>query len=215
VRRELTSSFTRGARFGLLAAASALALSLLAVLVVASPPPTPATAGSATVDPWHQVGEAYPADPPPVEISLELLAVRPPREHSTGLRDLMVELSRLDQEQMLEALPSAEVAETVAGAASAPPRIVTIPNDELYALLAATFPEDAERAYQIVMCESSGNAATNTGNGYYGMWQFDLPTWQSVGGAGLPSDASMDEQIRRARMLYDLRGWAPWSGCVR
>ena len=51
----------------------------------------------------------------------------------------------------------------------------------------------------------------NTGNGYYGLWQFDLATWQSVGGAGLPSDTSIEEQVARAPALYDRRGWSPWE----
>ena len=55
-----------------------------------------------------------------------------------------------------------------------------------------------------------GDYTTNTGNGYYGAYQFDLPTWRSVGGTGLPSDASPAEQDMRAQMLYDRRGLAPW-----
>ena len=63
--------------------------------------------------------------------------------------------------------------------------------------------------------ESGGNYSTNTGNGYYGAYQFDLQTWRGVGGTGLPSNASPAEQDRRALMLYKLRRWAPWGGCPR
>ncbi|GGM08578.1 transglycosylase family protein [Nakamurella endophytica] len=59
-------------------------------------------------------------------------------------------------------------------------------------------------------CESSGNYGINTGNGYYGAYQFDVATWRSVGGTGLPSDASPAEQDYRALYLYRLRGWSPW-----
>ena len=58
--------------------------------------------------------------------------------------------------------------------------------------------------------EAGGNYATNTGNGYYGAYQFSLGTWQSVGGSGLPSNASPAEQDMRAQMLYNLRGCSPW-----
>ncbi len=58
--------------------------------------------------------------------------------------------------------------------------------------------------------ESGGNYATNTGNGYYGAYQFSLGTWRSVGGSGLPSDASPAEQDMRAQMLYSQRGCSPW-----
>jgi len=61
------------------------------------------------------------------------------------------------------------------------------------------------------MCESSGRYATNTGNGYYGAYQFDLPTWRSVGGAGRPDQAVPYEQDYRALYLYRMRGWQPWQ----
>jgi LysM repeat protein len=59
--------------------------------------------------------------------------------------------------------------------------------------------------------ESGGNYATNTGNGYYGAYQFSLGTWQGVGGSGLPSNASPAEQDMRAQLLYQQRGCGPWA----
>jgi hypothetical protein len=59
--------------------------------------------------------------------------------------------------------------------------------------------------------ESGGSYGTNTGNGYYGAYQFSLPTWQSVGGSGLPSQASPAEQDRRAQLLRQRAGWGQWS----
>jgi len=64
-------------------------------------------------------------------------------------------------------------------------------------------------------CESGGNYATNTGNGYYGAYQFDLETWRSVGGTGLPSDASPAVQDALAARLADQRGTSPWPVCGR
>lgn len=58
--------------------------------------------------------------------------------------------------------------------------------------------------------EAGGNYATNTGNGYYGAYQFSLGTWRGVGGTGLPSDASPAEQDMRAQMLISARGCSPW-----
>lgn len=60
-------------------------------------------------------------------------------------------------------------------------------------------------------CESSNNYAINTGNGYYGAYQFDLATWKSVGGTGYPNQASKTEQDKRALILYRERGWQPWT----
>lgn len=66
--------------------------------------------------------------------------------------------------------------------------------------------------------ESGGNYATNTGNGYYGAYQFSVSTWRSVGGTGLPSQASPAEQDMRAQILQSRSGWSPWpqtSGMCR
>ncbi|MBK1783095.1 transglycosylase family protein [Prauserella cavernicola] len=61
------------------------------------------------------------------------------------------------------------------------------------------------------MCESTNRYTVNTGNGYYGAYQFDLPTWHSVGGAGRPDQATRAEQDNRALYLYRMRGWQPWE----
>lgn len=78
---------------------------------------------------------------------------------------------------------------------------------------AAVSGDDAAIWAAIAQCESGGNPSINTGNGYYGMYQFSLPTWRSVGGSGLPSDASAEEQTMRARMLQQRAGWGQW-GCA-
>lgn len=110
-------------------------------------------------------------------------------------------------------IPQAPIVE--ATAVEAPPELrVVASRATTYDVIAAAFPpSEVDRAYRVALCESSGNAHTNTGNGYYGLWQFDLPTWRSVGGVGLPSAATLEEQVARARMLYDSRGWSPW-GCA-
>ena len=64
---------------------------------------------------------------------------------------------------------------------------------------------------QLRQCESSGNYAINTGNGYYGAYQFNQATWSSVGGSGQPHEASPAEQDYRALYLYRMRGWQPWT----
>jgi hypothetical protein len=58
--------------------------------------------------------------------------------------------------------------------------------------------------------QGAAGYASDTGNGFYGAYQFDLDTWGSVGGSGNPADASVAEQDMRAQMLYDSRGLAPW-----
>lgn len=65
----------------------------------------------------------------------------------------------------------------------------------------------------IRQCESGGNYSTNTGNGFYGAYQFTLSTWASVGGSGNPAAASPAEQDMRAAMLYAREGPGPWPVC--
>ncbi len=66
----------------------------------------------------------------------------------------------------------------------------------------------------LAYCESTNNPkATFYPSGFpatFGLFQFDLPTWQSVDGTGNPMDASPEEQLMRAKMLYQKRGLEPW-----
>jgi Transglycosylase-like domain len=65
----------------------------------------------------------------------------------------------------------------------------------------------------IAACESGGNPRTDTGNGFYGKYQFTLATWQAVGGAGNPAQAPEGEQDRRAQALMDRAGPGQWPVC--
>jgi hypothetical protein len=67
----------------------------------------------------------------------------------------------------------------------------------------------------IAACESGGNPSTDTGNGFYGKYQFTMSTWQAVGGAGNPAQASEAEQDRRAATLYASAGAGQWPVCGR
>ena len=65
----------------------------------------------------------------------------------------------------------------------------------------------------IAACESGGNPRTDTGNGFYGKYQFTLDTWQAVGGSGNPAQASEAEQDRRAAQLLAGAGPGQWPVC--
>lgn len=67
---------------------------------------------------------------------------------------------------------------------------------------------------RLAQCESGGNWAANTGNGYYGGLQFSASTWRSVGGTGLPHQHSRAEQIKRAQILQARAGWGQWPHCT-
>jgi soluble lytic murein transglycosylase-like protein len=65
----------------------------------------------------------------------------------------------------------------------------------------------------IASCESGGDPTAVNAAGYYGKYQFDLGTWQSVGGSGSPADAPEAEQDYRAALLYSRAGSSPWPIC--
>ncbi|WP_284445723.1 transglycosylase family protein [Curtobacterium citreum] len=65
----------------------------------------------------------------------------------------------------------------------------------------------------LAQCESGGNWAINTGNGYYGGLQFNLGTWQANGGSGNPASASREAQIAVAERVLASQGWGAWPAC--
>jgi resuscitation-promoting factor RpfB len=65
----------------------------------------------------------------------------------------------------------------------------------------------------LAQCESGGNPRAVNSAGYYGLYQFALSTWYSVGGTGNPIDASAEEQTYRAQVLYSRSGAGPWPVC--
>ncbi|MFC9299619.1 ubiquitin-like domain-containing protein, partial [Streptomyces sp. NPDC057010] len=68
----------------------------------------------------------------------------------------------------------------------------------------------------LAQCESGGRpGATDASGTYGGLYQFDVRTWQALGGSGRPQDAPGPEQTYRAKKLYVQRGASPWPHCGR
>jgi hypothetical protein len=88
------------------------------------------------------------------------------------------------------------------------------------ATLGAGFVQAAHAATEddfarLRQCESSDNYRANTGNGYYGAYQFELRTWRGLGYGGYPNQASPATQDAAAHQLQANRGWEPWPSCSR
>ncbi len=70
---------------------------------------------------------------------------------------------------------------------------------------------------RIAECESGGNWASNTGNGYYGGLQFSSGTWAAYGGRTYAANAhlaSKGQQIAIAEKVRAARGsYADWPVC--
>jgi hypothetical protein len=66
----------------------------------------------------------------------------------------------------------------------------------------------------VAWCESTNNPHVVSRDGlYHGLYQFDVQTWNAVGGHGLPSRAGRLEQSYRATLLRLRRGTSPWPVC--
>ena len=68
----------------------------------------------------------------------------------------------------------------------------------------------------LAQCESGGDWAINTGNGYYGGLQFSPSTWQAFGGGAYASRADLatrEEQIATAEKTLATQGWGAWPAC--
>jgi uncharacterized protein YabE (DUF348 family) len=88
--------------------------------------------------------------------------------------------------------------------------------EEAPAAPAANYASGSTVWDQLAQCESGGNWAINTGNGYYGGLQFNLDTWQAYGGTGYPHENSREEQIAVATRLRDANGgsYGSWPHCA-
>ena len=100
----------------------------------------------------------------------------------------------------------------------APPATVTPVTQESPAQLATGGSADvwasSPQAQAVIQCESGGNYSINTGNGYYGAWQFDAGTWLANGGgqyAPTADQATPSQQNEIAYQTYQSRGWQPWA----
>ncbi|MDT0260572.1 transglycosylase family protein, partial [Jatrophihabitans lederbergiae] len=70
----------------------------------------------------------------------------------------------------------------------------------------------------VARCESSGNWAINTGNGYYGGLQFSASTWRAYGGTAYAARADLatkGQQIAIAERTLASQGVGAWPVCGR
>ncbi len=76
-------------------------------------------------------------------------------------------------------------------------------------------PATGDVWYQLRMCEAGNDYARNSGNGYYGAYQYNLGTWGGYGGYQRPDLAPPEVQDAKAQETQAARGWSPWPACAR
>ncbi|MBC2682021.1 DUF348 domain-containing protein [Corynebacterium sp. 4HC-13] len=70
---------------------------------------------------------------------------------------------------------------------------------------------------QLAQCESGGNWAINTGNGFYGGLQFTQQSWEGFGGTQYAPRADLatrEQQIAVAEKIQASQGWGAWPACT-
>jgi hypothetical protein len=80
---------------------------------------------------------------------------------------------------------------------------------------AAPAPEGDDVWAKLRKCEAGGVYTRNSGNGYYGAYQFAAGTWRSLGYPGLPHEAPPEMQDEAAKRLQARGGWGQWPACSR
>lgn len=65
------------------------------------------------------------------------------------------------------------------------------------------------------LCEAGGSYTRNSGNGYYGAYQYSLSSWGNYMGYARPDLAPPTVQDAKARETQSARGWSPWPSCAR
>jgi hypothetical protein len=67
---------------------------------------------------------------------------------------------------------------------------------------------------QLRYCEAGGDYTRNSGNGYYGAYQFSIGTWGGYDGYVRPDLAPPAVQDAKAQATQAARGWYPWPACA-
>lgn len=114
-----------------------------------------------------------------------------------------------------EVIPARELPAAKPVAAPAPTKSAKPAPPKQPSAAAVRMVDDGSVWYQLALCESGGRANAVSPNGkYHGLYQFLPSTWRAMGGSGLPSQASPEEQTMRAKMLQARSGWGQWPACT-
>ena len=115
----------------------------------------------------------------------------------------------------LAAIPASAPAPPVSGAAPAAPATGNW-SAPATGNSSAPAPSGGVNWSAIAACESGGNWATNTGNGFYGGLQFTEQTWLANGGGQYASSANLAtpaEQMAVAQRVLGSQGIGAWPVC--
>jgi hypothetical protein len=110
----------------------------------------------------------------------------------------------------LRASQAQKAAEAASKAAARRSRLRTVATNRV-----VKGPVTGDAWYRLRVCESGNNYARNSGNGYFGAYQYNLSTWANYGGYARPDLAPPAVQDAKAKITQAARGWRPWPACAR
>ncbi len=76
-------------------------------------------------------------------------------------------------------------------------------------------PATPQNMLALRLCEAGNIYTRNSGNGYYGAYQFNIGTWAGYGGYARADLAPASVQDAKFLETYSRRGWSPWPTCSR
>ena len=182
------------------AAATPTPIQPISAHVEASVPVPPVDVALAAAEVGTQVGPSLPkASSEP----LELVVYRVVAEQEAAALKAATDAEQAKQEALDRFLAAQAKPKPVLVVASSGERVMPTP----------------EQWAQLRHCESTDNYAIDTGNSFYGAYQFTRGTWRTNAPEGweevLPSEAPADIQDQAALTLYERRGRQPWPVCGR
>jgi hypothetical protein len=190
----------------------ALAIIALVALLIALPAAlSRPEASSASLSAVRLSADATEAQNPPL-VDVDLWAGMPQAVERYEQQKIEYIQAVIAEQERQRAAAAAERKRKAAAAAAAKQR--SAPR------AAATAPTYAGGSVwdDLAQCESHGNWAINTGNGYYGGLQMDMTFWETYGNPAYsrPDLAPRGEQIAAATKARDSgRGYHPWPTCAR
>lgn len=121
--------------------------------------------------------------------------------------------------EVLHPLQAAQAAKKAAAAAAARKTVTVKPVTRVIAVsvpqhsgIASATPDNM---LKLRLCESGNTYSRNSGNGYYGAYQYNIGTWAGYGGYSRPDLAPPDVQDAKFLQTFSARGWSPWPACSR
>lgn len=113
----------------------------------------------------------------------------------------------------LRAAQAAEAAQAAQTAAAA--KAAALARHKAVQATPVAAPAGDDAFAQLRYCEAGGDYTRNSGNGYYGAYQYSLSTWNGFGGFARPDLAPASVQDARAHADVARRGWSAWPACAR